>query len=101
MSSKGEIVKRARSLYYQSIEVGTYYRNLAFPLMNFPHGLAAEGHFQALRLGGNHTVLFNVYTPFSNPQDPKFIEARKQWDKFLILFTKDIASYLRRFQCGS
>lgn len=86
-----------RSQYYG---VGTYYRNLAFPLMNFPHGLAAEGHFQALRLGDYHPVIFNIYTPFSNPQDPKFIKARKQWDKYLILFAKDIASYSPLIMCG-
>ena len=55
-----------RSRYYG---VGTYYRNIDNPLMNFPNDLAAEGHFQALNLGLHHPVLFNVYAPFSNPPD--------------------------------
>lgn len=86
-----------RSQYYG---VGTYYRNIDFPLMNFPNDLASEGHFQALRLGINHSVLFNVYTPFSNPQNPKFIEARKQWDKFLILFAEQISLNSPLIMCG-
>lgn len=86
-----------RSRYYG---VGTYYRNFDFPLMNFPNDLAVDGHFQALRLGAKHPILFNVYTPFSNPQDTKFIEARKKWDDILFLFAKDISSYSQLIMCG-
>ncbi len=64
-----------RSQYYG---VGTYYRNIDNPLLNFLNDLADEGHSQSLNLGLHHSVLFNIYTPFSSPQDPKFIEARKK-----------------------
>lgn len=70
-----------RSRYYG---VATYYRGIDLPLMNFPHDLAAEGHFQALNLFKYNTQLFNVYAPFSNPIGD-FIEPRKHWDKILQL----------------
>lgn len=76
-----------RSQYYG---VGTYYRNIDNPLMNFLNDLADEGYSQSLNLGLLHSVLFNIYTPFSSPQDPKFIEARKKWDDILSIYAKDI-----------
>lgn len=80
--------------------VGTYYRNIDYPMMNFPNELAAEGHFQALNLGLHQPVLFNIYAPFSNPQDSKFIETRKKWDDILSLFAKDISLYSHLIMCG-
>ena len=86
-----------RSRYYG---VGTYYRSIDNPLMNFPNDLAAEGHFQALRLKPQMPVLFNIYAPFSNPIDPKYSEARKKWDDILFLFAKDISSHTPLIMCG-
>ena len=86
-----------RSQYYG---VGTYYRNIDFPLMNFPNDLAAEGHLQALNLRALNTVIFNVYAPFSNHKNTQFIAARKQWDDILALFAGDICSYSSLIMCG-
>ncbi|MBD5227071.1 MAG: hypothetical protein HDS67_03335 [Bacteroidales bacterium] len=80
--------------------VGTYYRNIDFPLMNFPNNLAAEGHFQALRIRPQMHVLFNIYAPFSCLRDLKYSEARRKWDDLLFLFAKDVSSYTLLIMCG-